>query len=769
MNNLLLLSSLIFLLSGCNRSSINESSEGISTEQKVIVMTDEKQCKTAWGETLMSGESRKAYRQSETTSCRQTCEEISETITCKDGKLSNADAFIHPTCNRPKCDCKLDFLPNAPSLKHGDFVRLYTTQSIECKSCEQFEVQRQCVDGLLTGDANAKFQSCDSIACKDCPISTEFFVKHNESKLFFKTNRGLNCDAQKKCESAARSQTRTCSNGILSGDTAFNQLTCTNDFCSCTVQNSTYKHNENLNYYTRSESKCSDNFNCGDAGVKVSSKCVDGQIQGLSTGLTIFNSCAQEQCKCIFKDANNVETTLNDGQKIDVFSASTVACGVSCNTVKGQITCSRGKLSGNVNYVTTSCASNSCGCTHGQVRIDNGATKEVFTNASPICGIKCDSIKGFVSCTNGVLSGDTGKMATTCAEQTCDCSYQNTDAQMITITNATSAFVWEKKVATCGVTCNSMKGSVSCANTVLTGSTTFKANTCSEQKCECTTPWNTTVLAKDTYQLASKIPFYKMDKSKCGELKCAQTPNLIKYFACVKTGTTTVWMDDQQNIVTSFPEYKFNTCSNPSCYCTVQGKNINENAVMGFYKKDKVACGASCETADNYVSISCSSDLTYSVTPRDINLESFFRASPAPTTYCKPDDCPPGQVIGSPGGGGGNGDGQVGDGGGSGGGTGDGQGIGIGFGGRQSGGGGPGGPGTIRSTISTVTYQKMGTREACELPWGGKVSHGASVIAFKRQTAEAGKKCGFYRVNRICLEGQLTGDAQATYLKCEEP
>ena len=769
MKNLIVLSSLILFFSACNRSSINETSNDSTTEQKVIVMTDENKCKTAWGEILMSGESRKAYKLAETSSCRQTCEEISETITCKDGKLSSANVYIYPTCNRPKCDCKLDFLPNAPALKHGDFVKLYTTQSIECKSCDQYEVQRQCIDGTLSGDVNAKFQSCDSLACKDCQVTPGYFLKHDESKLLYKTTQGLNCDAQKKCESSTQSQMRTCNNGLLSGDAVFNQLTCVNEMCSCTVQNTTYKHGDNVAYYTKSESKCTDTFACSDAGIRVASKCTDGKIDNVPLGMTIFNSCQQEQCKCIYKDAAGVETTLTDGQKFDVFSQSTVACGTNCSTVKGSVNCSRGKLTGNTAFTFTSCSSNSCGCMHGDVRIDNGKTMDVFSNATPACGIKCDGIKGKVTCTAGSLSGDTTLMATSCKEQTCDCSYTNTDNQSITVITGTSTPVWQNKIATCGVTCDSMKGSVSCNNTALTGDTTFKANTCTEQKCECTTPWNTKVLAGASYETASKYPFYKIDKSTCGQLKCAQTPELSKNFACVKEGNTTVWMSDSQTVVTEFPIYKFQTCSNPTCSCTVSGKTIAEGAVKGFYKKDKMACGQSCESADNYVSITCNTDLTFSVTPRDLNLESFFAATPSPSATCKPDDCPPGAVVGSPGGGIGNGDGQYGDGGGTGGGTGDGEGIGIGFGGRQSGGGGGGGPSEPISMITMFTWQKMTSRASCNLPWGGTISHSATVIAFKRPIAESGKKCGLYRVNRVCLEGILTGDSKAIYLKCEEP
>lgn len=760
---------LLVMLSSCDRSSIQEGSSDADVQGlKIVVNTNEKECRTPWGEVILSGESRRAFKRSNTGTCQETCDSISQLVKCENGILSDSKVYIYPSCDRPKCDCKLDFLDGSPSLKHGDFITLNTKSSVKCDSCAKSEVQRQCNDGVLSGDPAAVVQSCENIPCDNCRITDTFFLLHNETKTFFKTNKGRSCEPNLKCESSTQSQSRTCKNGALTGDSIFNQLSCANEMCECKIQNATFKHGDPVSYFKKAESLCSDNFSCNDSGVKFTSTCQDGTVVGLNTSTPTFSSCSQERCKCIFKDANNVEIEIPDLSTKDVYSSDSVACGMQCSSVKGQISCNRGKLSGNTNYASTTCSSNTCGCKHGTVNIANGQTIDVFGQTSPACGTTCASVKGRVTCTNGVKSGDTTLMESTCREQTCDCRYTNLDNESVVITDGrTNVAVFTGKVAACGTTCDQMKGSLSCNKTVLTGDTSMKSNVCVAQNCECTTPWGDKVLAREA--ITNAVRFYKMEKEICGQIKCQHVDQPYKNYYCLKRGSTTAWVNSEGQDVTDFGAYKFRTCETTSCSCKVDTKNISENSSMGFYRKQTVACGKSCEDPENYVNVFCKPDLTTTVTPSDLNLEAFFSSSPKPFTTCKADDCPPGAVYQPPSGGGnGTGSGQVGDGGGTGGGTGDGEGVGIGFGGRTGGGGG-GGPGVLKSGIGIHTWQKIGSKQGCKTPWGaGMVSHGASLIGFSKAMAPTGEKCSTYRKTVICLEGQLTGLTGELFLKCEE-
>jgi len=146
----------------CGKSKINEGEQQSESGNKVLVSLDQKSCVTPWGETILSGESRKAFKQNKTANCTTTCESIAADVVCQDGVLSGADQYLYNSCEKPKCDCKVDFLAQPVTLKHGDFLKTYSKSLVECGVCTDYEVQRQCVDGLLTGEAAATNQSCTS-------------------------------------------------------------------------------------------------------------------------------------------------------------------------------------------------------------------------------------------------------------------------------------------------------------------------------------------------------------------------------------------------------------------------------------------------------------------------------------------------------------------------------------------------------------------------------------------------------------------------------
>lgn len=773
MKNLFQITFLVLLFASCNKSKITEGDkpEDGANGTKVLVSIDQKSCITPWGETIMSGESRKAYKKNKTASCQETCESVSADLSCNDGVLSNAEAYLYNVCEKPKCDCDVNFLSQPVKLKHGDYIKLYTKSTSQCESCSNFEVQRQCVDGVLTGDANAKSQSCATVACQDCVIDASTVVKHGETKDFFKSLKGTSCDPNSRCESSAIKQNRKCLNGVLTGDANFNKTSCVNELCSCKVQNVTFSSGAAVTYYKNAISKCSDTFNCQDPVNKVVSTCNDGVIAGLAQGATVYSACTPEACSCNFKDANGVQVSILNGQSKVVYSKSNVACGMSCNSVAGSVTCDRGVLKGNTDYVL-SCSTDPCTCKFGNNLLNDGDIKEVYSNPKPACGNTCAAAKvGAVKCVKGAISTVSGTVGAytdvTCGEQTCDCMYTDIDNKIQTIANGVSATVFSGGTAACGSLCTAMQGSVTCNNTVLTGQTSYKASKCVQQNCECTAPNGSKYLAYGTIVPANKVLFYKQDKTSCGEIKCALIPNLSRELYCLKNGATTYWADAQNNTVSDFSVYKYMSCQDPpsGCSCNIAGKEtIKENTTANFYKTSSVPCGMVCETPDNYISIKCNADLTTTSTPASTNIPLFFAG--AYSKSCKPADCPQGTPSSPPAISDGTGDGQKGDGGGTGGGTGDGEGPGIGFAGRASGGGGGGGGARTKIYLGSATKARRAT--PCVLPWGGVVTDAASVVAFKVSVAPQGHKCSEYRVYRICLNGTLNGDTSATSVDCQE-
>lgn len=755
---------LSILLSSCFKSKISESVEPSLDSTKVLVKSDEKKCVTPWGEVLQSGDRRLAYRQSKTDHCRASCDTLSEYIVCTDGVLSNADEYIYNNCERPKCDCNIDFLNRPMLLRHGDYLKLYTKSISECEPCEKFEVQRQCVDGVLTGDETATLQSCSLKKCQDCPLSATETLAHGQTKDFYKTDKGVSCDPSLKCESQNVKQPRTCWNGVLSGNSNYNMMTCADKPCSCKIENSTFPHGGNVTYYKSKQAQCRDSFLCEDASNKITSTCTDGVVAGLGLGQG-FEGCIQEKCSCKFVDQSGTIFDIPDGKSIPVYSNAQPSCGNSCSAVKGEVQCVKGVLKGNVDYKAKSCVESTCDCqfkdTKGQsVTVKDGESTSVYAEESPQCGISCKS--GTVTCKKTVLSGDISFKAKSCVAQTCDCSFTDIDGVKSIVTNKNSQPVYAAKKVSCGNTCAS--ATVSCNNTLLTGNLNYKATSCSVETCICKTPWGTNVTASESK--STPIIFYKQEASICGQAKCNQIPNLFTEYYCIKGATgRTYWVDKNDKEVTQFPEYKFAACSDPICNCSAFGKTIPQGEVRNFYKKESVACGQMCESNENYVGVACGADMSVSAIPKSTNLDLFFKEK----TYnsCKVGDCPPGAVADAPAVSDGTGDGEAGDGGGKGGGTGDGEGPGIGFKGRKSGSGG-GGDSIGGNTILVHTLDRLRFQPGCELPWGGVVTHGASVVAFKLENTPSGQKCSQYKVIRTCLNSVLNGDTNAKYLSCTE-
>ncbi len=541
---------------GCSRSQIQDLTSDSDGSLQMEVKSGEKDCTTPWGEVIRSGEVRKAFLKQLTSSCEESCDSSSAELKCQDGTLEGGTDYIYDRCDKPKCDCQLNFLANKPTLKHGDWIELYRGASIECGSCQTLKEKRVCNDGELSGSAAATQTACRELPCKDCYPDKDLVVAHGSSHLFYKISTGKLCNSKNTC--SANSLQRTCQNGVLSGDTLYAQSSCTDVPCNCQIDTVQYNHGSTVKYYTKKAAACDVAYTC--ASSEVTSTCNNGVIAGLPAAA--YSSCQQASCSCDFVDAKGVKTVIPDGGSIDVFTTETVGCDLMCT-------------------------------------------------------------KGAVSCSKGVLSGNT----------------------------------------------------------------TYKYTSCSAQSCRCQAPWGSyfTATASTSFATATPRSFFKVNTSTCGVSKCETMTGIEQKYICLKNSGVTYWADLSGNPVTDFSVYKYSACIDPTCYCTVNNRSIAQGSAQTFYKTNTVPCGVSCEASGNSMTIRCNKDLTSDVLPIGTNPESFFQGASFST--CTMAACPDVPGVPTDGGVVGTGDGEAGDGGGSGGGTGDGLGPGFHFTGRSSGGG----------------------------------------------------------------------------------
>lgn len=128
-------------------------------------------------------------------------------------------------CVGPK-DCTL----NGVTVPHGQSRSFYDNTNVGCgdgqpRTCSA--LVRECQNGVLSGDSRFSAIQCLSVNCprpvSDCKLDG-VTVRHGESRTFYKSSSvacGANCQGQ----------SRSCSNGVLSGDSTYNKASCSVQTC----------------------------------------------------------------------------------------------------------------------------------------------------------------------------------------------------------------------------------------------------------------------------------------------------------------------------------------------------------------------------------------------------------------------------------------------------------------------------------------------------------------------------------------------------------
>lgn len=166
-------------------------------------------CDLPWGGNLPSGQSITAY----TTDSSTTCASGSETRICTNGVLSGS--FKYATCSSPAAVCKL---PWGGTLTSGQGVTAYSTgSSSNCNSASQTRI---CTNGVLSGSFTLPACTATSASCS---LPWGGTLASGQSVSAYSASSSSNC--------AAGIETRTCTNGVLSGSFTNSSCVATNQSC----------------------------------------------------------------------------------------------------------------------------------------------------------------------------------------------------------------------------------------------------------------------------------------------------------------------------------------------------------------------------------------------------------------------------------------------------------------------------------------------------------------------------------------------------------
>jgi hypothetical protein len=348
-----------------------------------------------------------------------------EIRTCTDGSLSGS--YRSETCvvSTPLA-CSL----NGQFVAHGTSVRAYSTSTVPFGSSCLSEL-RSCVNGSLSGSYSAT--SCSVNAAASCAFNG-VGVAHNTTVDAFQSSSvpyGQNCVKQGRscyngvlsgtylysscsvgapttCSfngqtlsngqsvtayqnssvpygSACSSQSRTCSNGVLSGTYSFGSCSVSNPV-SCTFNGATVSSGQSITAYQNSTVPY---------GATCSSQ-TRSCTNGILSGTYAYNSCTvSAPASCNF-----LGQTVANGQSVTAYQATSVAYGSVCASQSR--TCSNGALSGTYNYGSCSVRL-PLSCSFNGQSVAHGGSITAYLSDVVSDAVSCSNESR--GCFNGILSG----------------------------------------------------------------------------------------------------------------------------------------------------------------------------------------------------------------------------------------------------------------------------------------------------------------------------------------------------------------------------
>ncbi|WP_409477861.1 hypothetical protein [Pseudobdellovibrio sp. HCB154] len=381
------------------------------------------------GQTVAHGQSVQAFPTS-SVDFGSNC--ISDTRTCNDGVLSGSNQYATCSVNKP-ASC----LFNGQTIAHNQVVNAFATSTVAFGGTCSSE-ERLCYNGVL--DGSNQYASCTVDAPASCLING-LTIAHGQSTILFKdakvpqgetcvqesrtcnngslsgsyTNGSCEVEAPKSCEfngrtvadgqtvtafltgsvaygQSCQSETRTCSNGVLSGSNTF--ASCSVEAAlSCTFNGSTIAHGQTVEAYKSSS------VAYGQSCSSETRTCTNGVLSGSNT----YSSCSVEAAKsCSF----NGQTILS-GSSVKAYASSQVPYGQTCSSENR--VCTNGVLSGSNTY--SSCVvgpkppvvTPPKSCTFNGKTVAHGSSVQAYKSSSVGYGQSCQGETR--TCNDGILSG----------------------------------------------------------------------------------------------------------------------------------------------------------------------------------------------------------------------------------------------------------------------------------------------------------------------------------------------------------------------------
>lgn len=339
------------------------------------------------GKTIGHGQSLDMYLTS-SVGFTETCKK--ESRLCFNSQLSGSYTFL--TCvNDAPLNCNL----GGQTVPHGGTITAFLAEKVPSgTAC--VEQKRACFNGNLSGSYTAL--SCATEAPLDCTFNGQP-VPNNTSVTAYKYAK---VPRTTTCHAYGYSETRTCTNGVLSGSYTYG--TCSVDYAKeCYFNGMTVASGGSVRAYKSG---------CVPYGYQCESQdryCNNGILSGNYVAKSCYVNPGQA---CYFNGK-----AVPHGYKVKAYTASSVPHGQTCDSIAEERVCNNGQWGGNPYAKYTSCSMCApAACSFNGQMVPHNATTRAYATAIAYSPDSCR--EEYRTCNNGKLSGSYGYPS--CTRKTSD-------------------------------------------------------------------------------------------------------------------------------------------------------------------------------------------------------------------------------------------------------------------------------------------------------------------------------------------------------------
>ena len=328
----------------------------------------------------------------QTVSYGSQCSSYVQTRTCTNGILSGSTSYQYPSCTQPAPHCLVNGIPVA----EGTIRTYYSRPNVGIgQSCNSYSEVRTCANGVMTGSSNFTYPSCSTTTPDSCSVGG-ITISHGSSRTFYSQASATSTS----CSSYG--QTRSCNNGVLSGDSQYSQSSCSAGVCQ--IDGITLTSGSTTTFYLAGRVPSGEQC----TSYAQSRQCSSGTLSG--DAAYKYSSCSPVSAGTCVVDS----TVVANGASSVFYSAAVAPAGQTCSSISTTRTCSNGAFGGGSSYNRATCTDTQ-ECSLNGVTVGHGSAKSFYSASTVAFGTTCGSISQSRTCTNGQLSGNSSYQYGSCS------------------------------------------------------------------------------------------------------------------------------------------------------------------------------------------------------------------------------------------------------------------------------------------------------------------------------------------------------------------